>query len=180
VGGTCPAFVSNDGKPAGAYNFAGSVNYVELSNEASFDFRSNFTVVTWVKASNFGGPWATLVGKGDSAWSLERAGNGNTLQFTTWAPGFDELVGQTNVVDNQWHHVAIVYDGARKVLYVDGQIDAQKSYTAQLNTNNVRVHFGYNAEFPSGEYSGLLDDVRIFKRALTQAEIQQIGAEASP
>lgn len=121
-----------------------------------------------------------LVGKGDSAWSLDRAGAGNGLQFTTWAPGFDELAGQTNVADGLWHHVAIVHDGARKTLYVDGQVDAQKSYSARLSTNDVGVRLGYNAEFPGGEYGGLLDDVRIFKRALTQAEIQQVGAEAAP
>jgi hypothetical protein len=180
VGGTCPAYVSTDGQPAGAYDFTGSGNYVEISNEADFDFTSNFSVVLWMKASSLGGSWAQLVGKGDSAWSLDRAGNGNALQFTTWAAGFDELVGQTNVADNQWHHVAIVHNGTQKILYVDGQVDAQKSYSAQLNTNNVRVHLGYNAEFPSGEYAGRLDDVRIFKRALTQSEIQEIGAEATP
>ena len=181
VGGTCPAFVATDGRPAGAYDFVGGGNYVEIANEAAFDFTSNFSVAVWMKASNLGGTWAQFVGKGDSAWSLDRSGNGNSLQFTTWAPGgFDELIGVTNVADGQWHHVAIVYNGAQKILYVDGQIDAQKSYSATINTNDVRVHLGYNAEYPSGEYSGRLDDVRIFKRALSQTEIQQIASEATP
>jgi len=179
-GGTCPLFVADDGRAPGAYDFAGNGNYIALSNEPAFDFRSNFSVALWMKATNLGGAWAQLVGKGDSAWSLDRAGTSNSLQFTTWAPGFHELVGQTNVADGQWHHVAIVYNGAQKVLYVDGQIDAQSSYSAQLNTNNIRVHFGYNAEYPSGEYSGRLDDVRIFKRALSQTEVSQILNESAP
>jgi len=180
AGGTCPSHVDNDGKPPGALNFAGNGNRVVITNESNFDFVDTFSLALWMRASNLGNAWAQLVGKGDSAWSLDRAGTSNSLQFTTWAPGFHELVGQTNVADGQWHHVAIVYNGAQKVLYVDGQIDAQSSYSAQLNTNNIRVHFGYNAEYPSGEYSGRLDDVRIFKRALSQAEVSQILNESAP
>ena len=63
---------------------------------------------------------------------------------------------------------------------MDGQVDAQKAYSAQVTTNNVRVQLGRNAEYPAGEYNGSLDDVRIFSRALTQAEIQTIISEAAP
>lgn len=177
---SCGTFLSADGRPAGAYDLGGAGNQVEIANEAAFDFTSNFSVVLWMKATNLGGSWAQLVGKGDSAWSLDRAGASNALQFTTWAPGFDELVGQRIVNDGQWHHVAIVYDGTQKILYVDGLVDAQKSYSAPIRTNDIRVQLGRNAEYPAGEYNGQLDDVRIFKRALNQSEIQQIAAEATP
>jgi hypothetical protein len=177
---TCPAFINNDGQPAGAYDFAGNGNYIDLNNESQFDFTSNFTVALWMNASNPGATWAQLIGKGDSSWSLDRAGSTNQLQFTTWASGPDELIGQTNVADGQWHHVAIVHDGSQKMLYVDGQVDAQRSYSRLLSTNNVAVRMGFNTEFPSGQYSGLLDDIRVFKRALSQGEIQQIINEAIP
>ena len=177
VGGTCPAFTGIDGRPPGAYDFAGNGNYIDISNEGQFDFTSNFSVTLWMKADNLGNTWAQLIGKGDSAWSLDRAQNSGQLQFTTWAPGFDELVGQSNVQDGEWHHIAIVYDGSSKRLYVDGQIDAQKAYSQTLRTNNINVRLGYNTEYTSGQYSGLLDDVRIFKRALTPQEILTIANE---
>jgi hypothetical protein len=180
VGGTCPSYVGNDGQPPGAYDFAGSVNYVEISNEASFDFVNNFSVTLWMKATDLGGTWAQLVGKGDSAWSLNGRWDTGVLQFSTWDPKLDYVVGVTDVADGQWHHVAIVYDGAQKLLYVDGQVDGQHAYSGQLSNNDYRVFLGYNAEFTTGEYSGLLDDVRIYKRALTQIDIQQISAEAVP
>lgn len=179
-GNTCPIFVSSDGRPAGSANFTGNGNFVELANESEFDFSDNFTVVFWMRTAGFDRQWAQLVGKGDSAWSVDRAGNSNTLQFTTWSPGFDELIGQTNVADNSWHHVAVVYDGSSKVLYVDGSVDAQASFSESINNNNVSVRLGFNTEYPSGEYGGMLDDVRIYSRALTIAEIQQILNEASP
>ncbi|MDH3728302.1 MAG: hypothetical protein OER77_12295, partial [Myxococcales bacterium] len=173
VGGTCPTFVSGDGQPAGAYDFVGAGNYIELDDESLYDFTREFSVALWMKADDLGNTWAQLIGKGDSAWSLDRMASTNQLSFTTW-PGPQGLVGSTDVEDGQWHHVAIVYDGSQKILYVDGQIDAQVSYSAPVSTNDVKVSLGYNAEYPSGEYGGLLDEVRIYSRALSQADIQDV------
>jgi len=59
-------------------------------------------------------------------------------------------------------------------------VDAQKSYASTLSTNDRNVRLGFNSEFTQGQYDGLLDDVRIFSRPLSQAEVQRIGAEATP
>jgi len=179
-GGTCPAFVSGDGQPAGSYDFAGNGNYIELPNESAFDFTTQFSISLWMRSSNPPNEWAQLVGKGDSAWGIERQQTTNTLSFTTFAPSPDNMPGSTNVFDGQWHHIAAVYDGSQKTLYVDGQVDAQKSYSQSVSTNNVNVRLGFNTEYPVGQYDGLLDDLRIFGRPLSQAEIQQIVAGATP
>jgi hypothetical protein len=49
-----------------------------------------------------------------------------------------------------------------------------------VNTNNFNVRLGFNSEHTVGQYDGLLDDVRIFKRGLSQSEIQEIVSEATP
>ncbi|MEQ9561772.1 MAG: LamG-like jellyroll fold domain-containing protein, partial [Woeseiaceae bacterium] len=170
-GSSCGTFVSSDGKPDGSYDLVGDGNWVQISNEQNFDFAMNFTVAFWMRSDDLGRTWAQLVGKGDSAWSIDRRSNTNQLQFTTWSSGPNELVGTTNVADGQWHHIVAVYDGTRKILYVDGVIDAQVNYTGSVNTNNVQVRLGFNAEYSTGQYSGLIDDVRIYKRSLTQPEV---------
>src|SRR5438128_9156769 len=58
------------GKVNGALSFDGTNDYVELPNEASFNFTNNFAVSVWMKTPGFAKPWASLVSKGDSAWSL--------------------------------------------------------------------------------------------------------------
>lgn len=180
VGTTCPAFTGTDGRPAGAFNFAGDGNYIELANEGEFDFRSNFSVALWMKAGNLGRSWAQLIGKGDSAWAIERQSGSNNLSFTTFAPAPDNLFAATNVADGQWHHVAAVYDGQSKRLYIDGNLVAQRSFSSLVSTNNINVRLGYNSEYTSGQYDGLLDDVRIFKRALSVQDIVQIVSEGAP
>jgi hypothetical protein len=178
LGLTCPAFTSTEGQGPGSYDFSGNGNYIELPSESAFDFTTQFSVSLWMKSANPQNAWAQLIGKGDSAWSIERQSSTNQVSFTTFAPSADNMVGSTNVFDGQWHHIAVVYDGAQKTLYVDGQVDAQETYSATVRTNDLHVRLGYNSEYQSGQYDGLLDDVRIFSRPLAQAEIQQIVAEA--
>lgn len=179
-GGTCPAFVAGDGRPAGSYDFTGSGNYIELPNESAFDFTTQFSVALWVKSANPGNYYAQLIGKGDSAWAIEREQFTNRLSFTTFAPSPDNLVGNVNVFDGQWHHVAVVYDGSQKILYVDGLVDVQKPYASAVRTNDLNVRLGFNSEYTVAQYDGQLDDVRIFGRPLSQTEVQQILAEAGP
>jgi Concanavalin A-like lectin/glucanases superfamily/Putative collagen-binding domain of a collagenase/Bacterial TSP3 repeat len=180
VGGTCPAFVSGDGQPPGSYDFTGNGNYIALPNESAFDFTTEFSVSLWMKSSNPPNAWAQLIGKGDSAWGIERQQSTNRLSFTTFAPAAHNMVGSRNVFDGQWHHIAAVYDGAQKTLYVDGQVDAQAPYNATVSRNNVNVRLGFNSEYPAGQYDGRLDDVRIYDRPLSQAEVTQILNESAP
>jgi hypothetical protein len=179
-GSTCPSFIAGDGQPPGCYDFTGNGNYLALPNESAFDFTTQFSVSLWMRSSNPPNAWAQLIGKGDSAWGIERQLSTNRLSFTTFAPSAHNLVGSRNVFDGQWHHIAAVYDGARKTLYVDGQVDAQAPYTARVSTNNVNVRLGFNSEYTPGQYDGRLDDVRIFRRSLSQAEVTQILNESAP
>ena len=177
---TCPSFTVDDGQPPGAYDFAGNGNYVELPNESAFDFTTQFTVSLWMKSADAGNAWAQLIGKGDSAWGIERQLSTNNLSFTTFAPSADNLVGSTNVFDGQWHHIAAVYDGSKKSLYVDGAVDAQEAYAATLSTNNINVRLGFNTEYTTGQYDGLLDDIRVYDRPLSQTEVQRLMVLSDP
>ena len=125
-----------------------------------------------MNSSNLGGQWAQLVGKGDSAWAIERRASGGQVSFTTFAPQSDGLVSTSSLADGQWHHVAAVYDGARKFLFVDGVLEASKAYAGTIRTNDLPVQLGLNAEFPQGQYDGRLDDLRIYDRALSGDEVR--------
>jgi sialidase-1 len=84
--------------------------------------------------------------------------------------------------DNTWHHVVYVVDAAGGRLYVDGQQRASRAWTgppgAPTTTEGVRVA-RYVGAFGGVEYaSGGIDDVRIYKRALSAAEIAALYASA--
>ncbi len=168
----CPTYSSTGGRlGSGAYDFSGLGNWIQLPNEAQFDFSSNFTASFWMKTSAFVNAWEPFIAKGDSAWTIERNNTGNSVQFTTFAPGASSLASNAALNNNQWHHVAVVYNGSTKNVYVDGVLSASASYSAVLNKNNFAVRLGQNEEYPAADYGGWLDDVRIYSRALTLSEI---------
>ena len=82
------------------------------------------------------------------------------------------LLGTRNVNDGQWHHVAGVYDGTNMFLYVDGTLDVSKPATGSIVQNSYPVCIGHNAEAPASSFNGLIDEVSLYNRALTAAEIQ--------
>lgn len=62
-------------------------------------------------------------------------------------------------------------DGTNKKIYLDGTLMTTYGYSQTLNNNGYAVSLGYNLEFGSSDYDGLLDDVRIYSRALDATEI---------
>ena len=70
-----------------------------------------------------------------------------------------------------WTHLAVTYDGANLRLYVNGVQTASRALTGSIVTTTGLLKIGGNAV--SGEwFNGLIDEVRIYNRALTAAQIQ--------
>ncbi|MDQ6739398.1 MAG: putative Ig domain-containing protein, partial [Actinomycetota bacterium] len=100
------------------------------------------------------------------------------LVFTAANPGKlmfngsgDDLLGTTTVTPNAWHHVAVTYDGATVKLYLDGALEGTKA-TSVLNTTLDGNGLSIGSRPGVSVFNGKLDEVQIFNRALTQAEIQ--------
>jgi hypothetical protein len=169
----------------GALRFDGIDDYIDVSNEAAFNLTGGITVAAWIKVAAFDHDSQAIVTKGNSAWRLQRSSNTDCIEFAcTGLSPTASLVGSINVNDGQWHHVAGVYDAMgydptgsshNFFLYVGGQLDASAS-TFGFTLNNSRVMIGNNAESTGRLWNGWIDDVRIYDRALSQAEVSSIAA----
>lgn len=71
--------------------------------------------------------------------------------------------------------MAGAYDGSVARLYVDGVEDGSVETTGPIATNTERIYLGENAEAPGRQWSGLIDDVRIYSRALSADEIRYLA-----
>ena len=131
---------------------------------------NKLTVEAWVKTTNTAGI-KTII---------SNHGNGSATQFDLRTNGtnFDCFVGYGTyvvtagtVIPNTWQHVAMVFDGATLKLYVNGAnvgTTNTPSYTLQASTApTIMGNNGY-AEI----FQGKMDEVRVWNRALPQAEIQ--------
>src|SRR6185436_15339523 len=80
--------------------------------------------------------------------------------------------GTAGLPVNTWTHLAATYDGARLQLYVNGALVASRAVSGSYEVNANPLWIGGNAVY--GEhFQGRLDELRVYDRALTQAEIQQ-------
>jgi hypothetical protein len=144
---------------------------------------SPFSAFAWVKGGGLDQVIISQVkgefGRGVN-WLIADPTTGNLMTelkcFTeNMVPGTD-LLSSTQITDGQWHHVGLVWDlfGTR-ILYVDG-IEAAKD-TMQEGSfgfgEDGGIHIGFQASIlhRPGYWSGLIDDVRIYDRALTAEEI---------
>ena len=173
------------GRINGAILFDGVDDYVDCGNNPIYNtITKQITVSCWIKVNLFDPSWQAIITKGDHSWRLSRSNLSDKLHFATSGNVLgkkDWLDGKTNVNDGNWHHVAGVNNGSNLNLYVDGVLDASWStVTGPLKTDNFKVFIGANEESKNSRYwNGIIDDVRIYNRGLSEAEIKSLYALSS-
>jgi hypothetical protein len=147
---------------------------VTVPDAAVLDLTSAFTIEAWIYASTVSG-WRTVMLKeapNSLAYGLY-SGNGSSRP-AGWAQaaGRDYFVNATaNLVANTWTHVATTYDGTTLRMFINGTQVSTAAGPAALAVSTGALRIGGNAVW--GEYfSGRIDEVRVYNRALTAAQIQ--------
>ena len=79
----------------------------------------------------------------------------------------NELLSQTIITDGDWHRIGLVWDGSHRTLYVDDVAVAEDTQ-ANLEGSENGLYIGAGTAMEPGSFfSGLIDDVRIYIRAVT-------------
>ncbi|GAA3924779.1 glycoside hydrolase family 2 TIM barrel-domain containing protein [Actinomadura viridis] len=173
-----------DGRRGKALYFSGLDDFVEVYRDRKLDLTGNaVTLDAWVKPAR---PWTgdfTMVTKGDHQYGLKMS-NETTLEFYIHSGGTWRTVRApvpSGWYDG-WHRVTGAYDGTALRLYVNGREAAQVPYTGTIDWSSGDVNIGRNSGTMQDNYKGrmahgTIDDVRIYGRALTPAEL---GSGADP
>ena len=130
------------------------------------------TVTAWVNVTSLPSnrAWILLLGNegtGAHHWLINSS---EVAQLGVWNGG---QVFPTLPV-GQWKHIAVTFDGARLAWYVDGVLVGSSAATFDLEGMPLTLgeqHLGEN------NFNGMVDDVRIYNRALAAAEIATLAAE---
>jgi len=148
------------------------------------NFAKSITYCAWFKVDKFTSSMQCLIGNSGS-YRISR--NGTTRKMRLWHDNSDRgtLVGTSDVNDNQWHHGCGVVDSngtAIKVtLYIDGIAENTKTYTGSLMPMTADLIIGADGvAYPGREWKGLVDDVRIYNKALTQYELWTVAGINPP
>ncbi|HET8755685.1 MAG TPA: LamG-like jellyroll fold domain-containing protein [Solirubrobacteraceae bacterium] len=170
--GTVSGAARTTGRYGGALSFDGVNDWVSINDANSLDLTNRMTLEAWVRPTGLG-DWRTVVIKerpGQLAYALYASTDNNRPSghvFTT----ADIATRSSSVLPaNTWSHLAFTYDGAATRLYVNGTQVATGTLTGSALTSSSPLRIGGNSVW--GEwFSGAIDEVRIYNRALTATEI---------
>ncbi len=162
-----------------ALSLSGLDDFVEVYGDKRFDEVTNaLTLDAWVRPSR---PWTgdlTLIAKGDHQYALKMKSE-NVLEFFVHGGGGYRVVQATVPADwyENWHRASGTFDGTTLRLFIDGRQVAETAWTGTIDRSEHPVNIGRNAEWmrenfrPGRMAHGTVDDVRIYHRALTPAQL---------
>ena len=170
-----PSYTS-DGEVGGAFAFDGTI-YVQIPDATNLQ-PPQITLEAWVFPTVLSTSYQTVIGRGSSTAAAEQWWLGvldGVPQFFSHASG-EPLAGPAAIPLNQWTHLAATFDGATKVLYVNGVQVASQGGLGALAYAPVPVGIGatWQNNTPSYLFTGSIDEVSLYDRALTPAEISAI------
>ena len=171
--GTITGATWTSGRFGSALSFNGVDNLVTVADSGSLDLTTSLTLAAWVYPTASTGVRDIIIKEGANVdvYNLY-ARNGFGL------PESNVLVGGTNVVAqgsalaiNTWTYVVGTYDGTSLNLYLDGALAASQPLSGPIAVSTGALRIGGNGIW--GEhFQGRIDEVRIYDRALSAAEIQ--------
>ena len=162
------------GKYFGAYTFDGAGDYVLATQTGLATGANPRTIMAWINATD------TESVKVPFAYGDTNANVGEVFGFylssdetlNFWGMAGSDFSTATKLTTNVWHHVAVTYDGSDVRVYLDAE-QVGPTTARTLNTGNQNLFIGSDGDIDPNDYpySGLMDEVRIWNRCLTDEEI---------
>jgi hypothetical protein len=172
--GSFTGAVWSAGRYGQALGFDSSGDWVTVADAASLDLTTGMTLEAWVNPSALGG-WRTILMK-QGATDLVYAMYVNNARraYAELSIGGTRLsvAGSSALPLNAWTHVAASYDGAALRLYVNGVQVSSASRSGSIVTSTGPLRIGGNSIFANEFWTGLIDEVRVYDRALSASEVQ--------
>jgi len=173
----------------GALIFNGSDTAVNVGTPSILNLTHVGTISCWVKYDNTAaagsGKWPMILGNGD--WTNDLNGYMLALNSTAGSEGqviFQILNASSGIFvnstlqygDNTWHHICGTWDGTNLTLYVNGTSVGTTPQTIDAVSGVNPFVMGRNALAANSFYNGVIDDVRVYNRALSSTEVAALAA----
>jgi hypothetical protein len=171
------------GKYGKALSFNGTNAWVTIQDKASLDLTTGMTLEAWVRPTASATYWTAVVAKeqpndpnndvGYALYAADGSGKPPAVHGLFGSgKGADQYAsGGSKLTLNTWTHLAGTFDGSRLRLYVNGSLVATKNATrSSMTTTTGPLRIG--GDFTKEYFTGQIDEVRVYNRALSQTEIQ--------
>ena len=152
-------------------------NQITVPHNENQNVGNQLTIEGWIKPTTNNNSNSLLQKRTDSnlgGYVLEVV-NSQTIGFYVFVGGtFHSLIPANSITAGVWQHVAATYDGAFMRIYINGIEIANQAQTGAIDSVTAPIIIGRNTVVNSS-YQGGIDELSLYNRALTAAEIQSIS-----
>ena len=172
---------STTGQFGRSISFDGVNDWISVPDAAALDLTTGLTLEAWVNPTNVG-YYRTIIAKTTNGLPVNyylSISNG-TLTFGFFNGAWREHRASVGPALNAWSHVAATFNDAANqvVLYLNGTAVLTSAETTSLTTNADQLRIGVG--FPDEAFAGRIDEVRVYNRALSAAEVAADRLRAVP
>jgi hypothetical protein len=181
AGSSAPSWAA--GKFGIGLSFGGTDNQnIYVTDTTILEPPTALTLSTWIKLGSTG-TRQIFLGKGDGSadnstqyWMELTAANQLRFYLSTGSSGTNLIATDKTITDTTyWHHIAMIWDGSYMRVYLDGSQSSIVTPMAGTLTNTAKnFAIGKLGEWGSGNFNGLIDEVRVYNRALSPSEITSL------
>ena len=164
---------TTSGKYGGALVFNGTNALVTIPDSTSLNLTTGMTLEAWVNPSTVTSAWRDLIYKGNDNYWLEATSENSVVPAAGATLGSSDVdtLGTAALTANTWTFLTETYNGSALDLYVNGTLVSSLAHTGNIATSTDPLQIGGDSIY--GQYfKGMIDNVRIYNTALTQAQIQ--------
>ena len=159
-----------------AFSQSDEISYLDVNGTNPAQL-SKFSVAAWFKTSN---------DYNTDAFIVNKAGASDNMNYGIWMTsteairgGFETASGSAfyatsplSYSDGQWHYAVVTFDGSAIGLYIDGLLVASKTASASPDSGGDEpIRMGANSQSSSNYFIGNVDEIRIWKNALTPQQV---------
>jgi len=168
-----------------AFSFDGEDDYIRVADSDNLR-PSQLTVEAWVKSSVIPSMHYFIVAKSDqdayhgyelgvtSAAQRPGEGRGRFLVLGSSNTNYGDAIGSTYLLDGNFHHIAGTYDGSALKLYVDGKLETLTTWSGPITYTTHDLFIGTRQNSYGDVFKGVIDEVSLYNRALSDQEIAGI------
>ena len=160
------------GRYGQALQFDGVNDWITIKDSPSLDLSTSMTLEAWVNPQSQAGEKALIAKEqsGGAVYGLLNA-DANVPAAGIYDGQYHVLSGSNQLPVNQWTHLVVTYDGQYGRLYANGVEVAKGGEKSLIQASNGELRIGGNSTW-GAYFKGLIDEVRIYNRALSAAEVQ--------
>jgi hypothetical protein len=164
---------ASTGKYGRALSFNGTSSVVVVRDSTSLDLTGGMTLEAWVRPAATMSGWRNVLRKERAGgWVYRLAANSdvNRPALSIYATVQRTLSAGAALQPGTWTHIAATYDGRYHRLYINGLLAGTQSQSGPIRTSSGALQIGGN--LTGNLFKGLIDEIRVYNRALSVTEIR--------